>query len=218
MSIDEKNVSWPGWETVRLIGRGSFGAVYEIQRDIFGDIEQAALKVISIPQNASDIDEMYSDGYDEESITSTFQSHLKSIVAEYSIMRKMNGCTNIVNCDDVRYVQHDDGIGWHIFIKMELLTPLTKALTAQVSEETIIKIAKDICTALELCKKHKIVHRDIKPQNIFVSLNGDYKLGTLVLQKPWRRPWVAPRSVHTSIWRLRSTITSPMAVRRTFIP
>ena len=83
--------------------------------------QQYILKVISIPQNDGDIDEMYNDGYDDESITSTFQSHLKSIVAEYSLMRKMNGCTNIVNCDDIRYIQHEDGIGWDIFIKMELL-------------------------------------------------------------------------------------------------
>ena len=91
MSEDFKNISWPGWETVRLIGRGSFGAVYEIERKVFDETEKAALKVISIPQNSGDIDDMYSDGYDEESITSTFQSHLKSIVAEYSLMRKMNG-------------------------------------------------------------------------------------------------------------------------------
>ena len=76
------NIIWPGWETVGLIGHGSFGAVYEIQKNIFGDVEKAALKVISIPQNAGDIDEMYSDGYDDESITATFQSHLKSIVSE----------------------------------------------------------------------------------------------------------------------------------------
>ena len=61
MSEIEKAL-WPGWETVRLIGRGSFGAVYEIQRRIFDDVEKAALKVITIPQNASDLDEMYSDG------------------------------------------------------------------------------------------------------------------------------------------------------------
>ena len=90
--MNDKNTPfWPGWETVKLIGRGSFGAVYEIQRDVLGDVEKAALKVISIPQHESDIDEMYSDGYDDESITSTFQNHLKSIVAEYSLMRKMNG-------------------------------------------------------------------------------------------------------------------------------
>ena len=184
--IDLHNSYWPGWETTRLIGRGSFGAVYEIQRKLFEDddeAEKAALKVISIPQNDSDIEEMYSDGYDEESVTSTFHTHLKSIVAEYSLMRKMNGSSNIVNCDDVRYVQHDDGIGWDIYIKMELLTPLAKALPTAVSEEQVIRIAKDMCAALELCQKHNIIHRDIKPQNIFVSENGDYKLGDFGIAK-----------------------------------
>lgn len=82
MNTSADQYFWPGWETVGLIGRGSFGAVYEIQRDVFGEVEKAALKVISIPQNSSDIDELYGEGYDEESITSTFKSHLKSIIAE----------------------------------------------------------------------------------------------------------------------------------------
>ncbi len=181
-NIDPRAV-WPGWETVRLIGRGSFGAVYEIRRDVFGDTEKAALKVISIPQSDSDIQEMVSDGYDEESITSTFQAHLKSIVAEYSLMRKLNGSANVVNCDDVRYVQHEDGYGWDIFIKMELLTPLAEALPAKVPEEQAVKIGKDLARALVQCRQFDIVHRDIKPQNIFVSPLGDYKLGDFGIAK-----------------------------------
>jgi len=176
-------INWPEWETVRLIGRGSFGSVYEIRREILGDVEKAALKVISIPQNASDIEELYADGYDDESITTTFHNHLKSIVAEYTLMRKLKGCSNIVNCDDVRFVQHDDGIGWTIYIKMELLEPLIKALLGEVTEDTVVKIAKDLCTALELCRKHGIIHRDIKPQNIFMSPNGDFKLGDFGIAK-----------------------------------
>ena len=175
--------TWPGWETVRLIGRGSFGAVYEIERDMLGEKEKAALKVITIPQSSSDIDELYGEGYDDESITSTFKAYLKSIVSEYSLMRKMNGSANVVNCDDVRYIQHDDGFGWDIFIKMELLTPLTKSLGKNVTDEQVARIGSDICKALILCKKHNIIHRDIKPANIFVSENGDYKLGDFGIAK-----------------------------------
>ena len=181
---DLQKSPWPGWETVRLIGRGSFGTVYEIRRELVnGTTESAAMKVITIPQNQADISEMYGEGYDDESITATFRAHLKNIVAEYSLMRKLDGSANAVNCKDISYIQHSDGIGWDIFIRMELLTPLTKTLSGTVPEETVLKIGRDICSALVLCKKYDIVHRDIKPQNIFVSPNGDYKLGDFGIAK-----------------------------------
>ena len=175
---------WPGWKTIRLIGRGSFGTVYEIQRELIdGAVESAAMKVITLPQNPGDVEELRGEGYGDESITATFQSHLKSIVAEYTLMRKLDGSANVVNCKDIRYIQHDDGMGWDIFIRMELLTPLLKALPENVPEETVVRLGRDIASALVLCRKHSIIHRDIKPQNIFISDNADYKLGDFGIAK-----------------------------------
>lgn len=175
---------YPGWETVRKIGNGSFGAVYEIARTLpNGKVEKAALKVISIPQNEGDVEELYSNGYDDASITAHFKSYLADIVNEYSLMSEIKGHTNVVYCDDIRYIQHDDGFGWDIFIKMELLTSLIRVRDSDPIEGTVRKLASDICSALVLCREKNIVHRDIKPQNIFVSEHGDYKLGDFGIAK-----------------------------------
>lgn len=179
-----ESVLYPGWETVRKIGSGSFGAVYEIARTLpNGKTEKAALKVISIPQNEGDVEELYSSGYDDASITAHFKSYLADIVNEYSLMAEIKGHTNVVYCDDIRYIQHDDGFGWDIFIKMELLTPLMKAKEPGAVEDTVKKLGADICSALVLCREKNIIHRDIKPQNIFVSEHGDYKLGDFGIAK-----------------------------------
>jgi serine/threonine protein kinase len=178
---------WPGWETVDLIGRGSFGGVYEIRRDVFGHPEKAALKYIRIPQNDSELDELRNDGYDNESITERFHSYLQDILREYALMADMKGCSNVVYCDDVRCIQHDNGIGWDIFIKMELLTPLPQALGKTIPEEQVVRIGADVCSALSFCEKRNLIHRDIKPANVFVAPDGTYKLGDFGIAKTAER-------------------------------
>ena len=187
-SVDFGN-AYPGWETTRLIGRGSYGVVYEIQRDHFGDREKAALKVISIPQNDSDIESLRDDGVDDESISTRYKGFLEEIVREYSLMAKIKGHPNTVYVDDVQYVQHEDGIGWDVYIKMELLTPLTKHLGKDTvfPDEEVLKIGSDMSNILSYCESKNIIHRDIKPQNIFVSEDGTYKLGDFGIAKTAER-------------------------------
>ena len=181
--MDEKTISWPGWEVVRRVGSGSFGAVYEIERDVFGRKEKAALKVLSIPENQDEINELYNDGNSQASITAHFKEHLEDIVREYSLMLDMKGHPNVVYCDDLRYVQHSDGIGWDIFIKMELLTPMQNVVGKAYDEDQVVRVGMDLCNALVFCKQQNIIHRDIKPQNILVSTTGDYKLGDFGVAK-----------------------------------
>ena len=175
--MQERN-TWPGWECVRLIGTGSFGKVYEIQREEFGKTYKAALKVITVPQNPSDIQNAYDDGMDEKSVTDYFRSFVESITDEFSLMAEMKGYTNIVSYEDHMVIPHEGEIGWDILIRMELLTPVqTWHNNHPLTEEDVIKLGMDICRALELCGKKNIIHRDVKPENIFINAYKDYKLG-----------------------------------------
>ena len=166
------------WTLVNMVGEGSFGRVFEAEREDFGTTYRSAIKIITIPQSQSEIISAISEGMDDESIAEYFRSFVMEIVREFALMSELKGTANIVSYEDHTVLPHSVGIGWDIIIRMELLTPLMNYTVGQnFSRHDAIKLGMDICRALELCQKFNIVHRDIKPENILVSKLGDYKLG-----------------------------------------
>ena len=166
------------WYIVKKIGEGSYGKVFEIERREQGHIYHAAMKAITIPASPRDFAEA-EEKLGEQGAVRYFRGIVDSLSKEFQIMADLSGNTNIVSYYDHYILEHEDGHGWDIFIRMELLTPLRAYLKGKVSvsRREIIKLGMDMCCALQVCQKHDIVHRDIKPDNIFRTENGDYKLG-----------------------------------------
>jgi serine/threonine-protein kinase len=46
-----------------------------------------------------------------------------------------------------------------------------------------VYVAKELASAIAAVHRHKVLHHDIKPQNIFLSFNGAVKLGDLGLAR-----------------------------------
>lgn len=171
------DLHYDDWTIVKKIGVGSFSTVYEIEREDFG-VYKSALKVISIPQTPEEMEDIRSSGMSDKSISNYYGSMVQEIVNEFSLMAKLKGTTNIVSYEDHKVIPHEDGIGYDVFIRMELLTPLDKYVTDHpLDEAEVARLGISICRALERCQKLNIIHRDIKPGNIFLSDLGDYKLG-----------------------------------------
>ncbi len=170
---------WGVWKIRRLIGEGSFGKVFEIEREDFGRTYRAALKAITIPQSQSELKSVLADGMDLNSATNYYKSFVEEVVEEFALMAGLKGNSNIVSYEDHMVIEHKEGVGWDILIRMELLTPLLDYTSGKgpMGRGDIIHLGMDICKALEYCRKMNIIHRDIKPENIFISQGGDYKLG-----------------------------------------
>lgn len=170
---------WPEWTIVEPpLGKGAGGTVYRAVHSDSSVKTEAAIKVISIPADPAELDALFAEGMDREQTRTYLQNTRDSVVNEINLMVSLKGAQNIVSVEDFKVVEKDDGLGWDIYIRMELLTSFSSYIQGKrLTEKEVIDLGCDICSALEVCERQGIIHRDIKPNNIFVSRYGNFKLG-----------------------------------------
>ncbi len=179
MTDDRLKSIWPEWRLEdKPLGVGSYGAVYKAVRNDHGVESASAIKIISIPRDEAELDSLFFEGLTVEASRTYLEEVVNDYVGEIRMMESFKGTQNIVSIEDYKVVEKAGGIGWDIFIRMELLTSFKAyASEAELSEKEAVKLGLDICSALELLERKNVIHRDIKPQNIFINEFGDFKLG-----------------------------------------
>ena len=70
---------WGTWYVESLIGEGSFGKVYKVRREEFGNTYFSAVKMITIPQNDADLRQIKGEDMDEASLRATFMRLLRTL-------------------------------------------------------------------------------------------------------------------------------------------
>ena len=169
---------WPEWELIEKIGEGSFGKVYKAKRTERGRSFYSAIKIISIPASKGELDSVRSEMNNEQSTREYFRNLVEDCIQEIYTMEHFCGNSHVVSFEDFKVVEYLDEIGWDISIRMEYLTSfMDYCIGKELTEKEVIKLGCDLAMALIYCRKLNIIHRDVKPENIFVSRFGDFKLG-----------------------------------------
>ena len=133
---------------------------------------------------------------------------------EIQTMKELSNCRYIVPIIDSYECSLDgdeDGSSSNrsvFLVRMRKLMPLEYFIrNNRMTEKMMVQMAKDICRALQECENHSILHRDVKPANIFVIKNrnrvhfvlGDFgicrrmeKLSSAVITKCGTPAFMAP--------------------------
>ena len=180
--------AWPEWKIVEKIGEGSFGQVYKAQRTERGKSFYSAIKIINIPGSQSELNSVRSETGNDQAAREYFQNLVEECIQEIGTMEYFRGNSYIVSVEDFKVMEYLDAIGWEISIRMEYLTSfLDYCAEKQLQEKEVIQMGLDLSKALGYCKKLHIIHRDVKPENIFVSRFGDFKLGDFGIARELER-------------------------------
>ena len=180
--------AWPEWKIVEKIGEGSFGQVYKAQRTEKGKSFYSAIKIINIPGSQSEWNSVRSETGNDQAAREYFQNLVEECIQEIGTMEYFRGNSYIVSVEDFKVMEYLDAIGWEISIRMEYLTSfLDYCAEKQLQEKEVIQMGLDLSKALGYCRKLHIIHRDVKPENIFVSRFGDFKLGDFGIARELER-------------------------------
>ena len=159
LSVEELAPQFPGFELVRLLGRGGMGAVYQAKQTSLDRF--VAIKVLPLELS------------DDPEFEARFRREAKSL-AELTH-------PNIVQIFEFKHTP-----AGHPYFVMEYVNgaDLQELLRSdRFAPQMALDVASQVCRALEFAHEKGYVHRDIKPANVFLTADGQVKVGDFGLAK-----------------------------------
>lgn len=145
--------------------------------------EKYIVKIISIPASQVQMDALLLTGAyrDPADAMDYFKSVADGIIQEAEILQKLSKLEGFLSYDGWQIVPKEDGrLGSHIY----LLGSYRRSLERHMRRSTMthleaVNLGLDLCQALAICRRAGYLYLDLKPSNVFISKNKEYRIGDL---------------------------------------
>ena len=167
-------------QIVETLSSRSGICVYTVKNELSGQLY--VLKHISIPENQNQVDALILTGAaaDQDAAQSYYEQVVTDYSEELAKLEELSASDTLASFRSYEIKPKEDGVGFDIYLLADYRTTLEHYLTANnISKSDAVNLAIDLCNALIDLRSAGLIHRDVKPANIYLNAQGHYMLGDL---------------------------------------
>lgn len=140
------------------------------------------VKIISIPESQTKLDALILTGAfaDNQSALSYFEELANGIVDEKKILDNLSNLEGFVAFEDCQIVSMDSEVGYDVYLISEYRKTLERQIAkTPMTQLSAVNLGLDLCSALSACRRSGYLFVDLKPSNIYIVGDKEYKIGDL---------------------------------------
>ncbi len=144
------------------------------------------LKHISVPESPRQVEALILTGAaaDRDAAQSYYQQVVADYQAELEQLEALASSPNLSSFRSYEIKPKEEGVGFDVFLLSEHRVTLEKYLAEnQMTQSSAVNLAMDLCGALGDLRSAGLIHRDVKPANIYLSRQGHFMLGDMGIAK-----------------------------------
>ena len=145
------------------------------------------VKIISVPSSQSQLDALLLTGAykDAADAMAYFKECSDGVVEEAEFLRKLSKLEGFLPYEDWQVVPMEgNDLGYDVYLISPYRLSLEKYMRRNLMTHlNAVNLGLDLCAAAAICRSSGRMYVDIKPTNIFISEDKEYRLGDLGFMK-----------------------------------
>lgn len=140
------------------------------------------VKIISIPASQSQLDALLLSGAysDQDSALAYFKTLADGILDEANALQRLTQLEGFLSFEGWQIVPMDDGVGYDIYLTSAFRRTLQKHLQrTPMTHLAALNLGLDLCAALSVCRRMGYLYVNLKPENIYLTDDNEFRIGDL---------------------------------------
>ena len=140
------------------------------------------VKILSIPASQVQLDALLLTGAYRSTgdALAYFRELASDVEAETAVLGKLSSLEGFLPYEACQIVPMDDGVGSDVY----LLGAYRRSLERFLKKHTMthlnaVNLGLDLCAAMAVCRRAGYLYADLKPSNVFVAQDNEYRVGDL---------------------------------------